>query len=127
MNIFDQTYIGIFKSCKDRKWRNANTIAVLQVSILQIGCLLGLGTLFAEFASNMNMSTMHSAKAWTLFTLISVLLLFINWMKYSGKKRNQLRMKSKKVWHSTYSGWLLWLLPSLVLIVSIALTVVLNS
>ena len=125
MNYFDQVYIGNFKYGKEHKWKYANSLAIFNVTMLQMACILIIGTLFAEFAYNMKLSTMSSSKAWTLFIVVYLIMMFLNWMSYSGKKRNQLRLKSKKGL-SEYPSWLLWITPSMVMAMAILLTILLN-
>ncbi|NMH86919.1 hypothetical protein [Flavivirga algicola] len=115
MNLFDILFYNIFSRYKPKYKQRANSIAIVYVTFLQVALLLLLGVFFAGFFKQMHMVTMSSAKAWTLFVLVSVFLYFKNWMQYTGKKRMTIhaKMNKKKVEH--YNIWLLWFLPVAVL------------
>tara|TARA_R110002111_G_scaffold252638_2_gene317594 strand:- start:5909 stop:6172 length:264 start_codon:yes stop_codon:yes gene_type:complete len=70
--------------------------------------ILALASFFIAFAGQMKMLVMSSTKFWVLFTLIAIFVIFKNWMRYNGKKRNVLNAKLKPKHTSIY---LLWLLP----------------
>jgi hypothetical protein len=59
----------------------------------------------------MNVETMPSNKAWTLFVIAIVILYFMNWLNYSGRKRRVLNAKSTKMKAKNFSVFTLWLLP----------------
>ncbi|WP_425076568.1 hypothetical protein [Psychroserpens sp. S379A] len=111
MTTFDIFFFSIFSHYKTRFKQKANTIAVFYISVLQIALLFLLGSFFAVFLSQMNVATMSSSKAWTLFIIASVIIYFKNWIQYSGKKRKVLNAKTNKSKSKLYSIWLLWLLP----------------
>ena len=67
--------------------------------------------------AQMNVITMSSIKAWTLYVIAVVILLFKNWIQYSGKRRNILNAKQKR--KSGYSIWTLWLIPIICVFLSI--------
>jgi hypothetical protein len=69
----------------------------------------------------MNVDTMSSNKAWSLFAIVVVALYFKNWLNYSGKKRRILNANSTKNKAKNFSVFSLWLLP----IACIALAVLL--
>src|SRR5690606_28541948 len=109
MTFFDQLYFNVFNHYKTTHKAKAKTISLYYISILQITVLLLIGIVLAIFLKQMNVITMSSSKAWTLFIIASLIILFKNWMQYSGKKRNILNSKFKK--KESYSIWVLWLLP----------------
>lgn len=116
MNLSDTLFYNIFSYYKPKLKQKANRLAVLYISILQIAFVLLLGVFFAKFFKQMNMVTMSSSKAWTLFTLIAVFIYFKNWMQYTGKRRMMINAKmNKKTSKSTYNIYLLWVLPMAVL------------
>ncbi len=115
MTTFDTLFLHFFKFYKDKKNKKANRIATVYVTFLQATLLLLLGVFFAGFFSQMNVSTMSSTKAWTLFVLVVVFLSFKNWMNYGGKKRNVLNSKMLKKKKLPYNILLLWFLPFVLL------------
>lgn len=111
MNLFDILFYNMFSQYKTKYKQKANNIAVTYVTLFQVTLILLLGVFFAGFFKQMNMVTMSSTKAWTLFVLISVFIYFKNWMQYTGKKRMMINAKMNKKKTDHYSLWLLWLLP----------------
>ncbi|MDO5988200.1 hypothetical protein Q4Q39_12365 [Flavivirga amylovorans] len=111
MNLFDILFYNIFSQYKTKYKQKANNIAITYVTLLQVSLLLLLGVFFAGFFKQMNMVTMSSTKAWTLFALMAVFLYFKNWMQYTGKKRMMINAKMNKKRSQNYSIWLLWFLP----------------
>ncbi|WCO01529.1 hypothetical protein [Psychroserpens ponticola] len=120
MTIFDIFFFNVFSYYKARFKKQANTIAVLYISTLQIALVFLLGSFFAVFLSQMNVNTMSSSKAWTLFIIASIFIYFKNWIQYGGKKRKVLNAKTSKNKSKLYPIWLLWLLP----IASIGLSII---
>ncbi|MCF7566966.1 hypothetical protein L3X37_01125 [Sabulilitoribacter arenilitoris] len=118
MTVFDQFYYSIYAFYKKRYKQKANTLALVYVSVLQISLVLFLGCFFAAFFSKMNMDTMSSTKAWTLFILISIAIHFKNWMQYSGKRRMMINAKLIKKKKPLTNIWLLVVLPVFILILA---------
>lgn len=115
MSIFDVFFLNLVLHFKNKKIKKAIKIATIYVSILQCSLLLLLGVFFAGFFKQMNVQTMSSSKAWTLFTIVVIGVFFKNWMQYSGKKRNLLNAKRLQQKKQTYSIWMLFVLPFIVL------------
>lgn len=116
MNLSDNLFYNIFSYYKPKLKQKANNIAVVYITLLQVSMLLLLGVFFAGFFRQMNMVTMSSSKAWTLFTLIAIFIYFKNWMQYTGKRRMMINAKmNKKKSKSAYNIYLLWGLPIAVL------------
>ncbi len=115
MSIFDVFFLNLVLYFKNKKSKKAIKIATIYVSILQCSLLLLLGVFFAGFFKQMNVQTMSSSKAWTLFTILVIGVFFKNWMQYSGKKRNLLNAKRLQQKKQTYSIWMLFVLPFIVL------------
>lgn len=111
MNLFDTLFYNIFSQYKTKYKQKANSIAVTYVTLLQVALLLLLGIFFAGFFKQMNMVTMSSTKAWTLFVLMAVFIYFKNWMQYTGKKRMMINAKMNKKKTQHHNLWLLWFLP----------------
>ncbi|MDO5978561.1 hypothetical protein [Flavivirga spongiicola] len=111
MNLFDILFYNMFSQYKAKYKQKANNIAITYVTLLQVSLLLLLGVFFAGFFRQMNMVTMSSTKAWTLFVLMAVFIYFKNWMQYTGKKRMMINAKMNKKKTQHYNIWLLWLLP----------------
>ncbi|MEY8849849.1 hypothetical protein AB9K26_13605 [Psychroserpens sp. XS_ASV72] len=110
MTTFDLFYLSIFNHYKTHFKRNANSIAVIYISLLQIALVLLLGAFFAVFFEQMHVNTPSSSKVWTLFIIFSVTVYFRNWLTYTGKKRSVLNAKISKNKKVAYNIWLLWLL-----------------
>ena len=110
MTIFDQLFFNSFNHYKKGPYKkNANTIAISYITLLQASLLLVLGVFFAAFFHQMHVATMTSTKAWVLFVIVSIVLYFKNSIQYSGKKRKILNANQHK--KTTHSVWILWLIP----------------
>ncbi|MCA0131129.1 hypothetical protein [Winogradskyella alexanderae] len=116
--MLDNFYIAILKYYKTGFRRKSLTIALFYINFLELAILLLLGTFFLAFAKQMKLATMSSTKFWWLFILVSVFVVFKNWMRYNGKKRNVLGVKTKGKLMSIY---LLWILPFASLILAFIL------
>ena len=111
MSTFDQLFFGVLNHYKSRKYKHANTVALWYISIVQSAVILLIGVFFSEFFKQMKVTMFSSTKAWTLFVLLSVGILFKNWIQYSGRKltiRNAKKSSSKSVQRSIY---VLWFIP----------------
>ena len=111
MNTFDTLFYSIFTFFKPKYKQKSINMAISYVSILQCALVLLLGIFFAKFFNQMNMTTMSSGNAWTLFVLASLFLFFKNWMQYTGKRRMMIQTKMNKRANTQHSIWLLLLLP----------------
>ena len=121
MTVFDIMVFSMFNHYKIRFKRKANTISILYISLLQMAILLFLGVFFSIFFNQMNVDTMSSSKAWTLFVLASLIIYFKNWIQYSGKKRRVLNAKNTRTISNGYNVYILWLLPLGIVAISILL------
>ncbi|WP_283636354.1 hypothetical protein [Aquaticitalea lipolytica] len=118
MSFFDTLFFNVFNYYKNSRFKkSAINIALYYITIVQGSLLLLLGVFFSEFFNQMNVITMSSIKAWTLYVIAVVILLFKNWIQYSGKRRNILNAKQKR--KSGYSIWTLWLIPIICVFLSI--------
>ena len=115
MNLSDTLFYNIFSHYKTKLKQKANNIAVVYITLLQVSLLLLLGVFFSGFFRQMNMVTMSSSEAWTLFTLAAIFIYFKNWMQYTGKRRMMINAKMNKKKSNTYNIYLLWLLPVAIL------------
>lgn len=115
MTIFDTLFYNIFSHYKPKLKQKANNIAVVYITLIQVSLLLLLGVFFSGFFRKMNMVTMSSSEAWTLFTLAAIFIYFKNWMQYTGKRRMMINAKMNKKKSNTYNIYLLWLLPVAIL------------
>lgn len=116
MTVFDQFFYSMFSFYKKRYKQKANTIALGYVSILQICLFFLLGCFYAAFCNQMpNVDTMSSKSACTVFILISLGILFKNWIQYTGKRRMMINAKMVKKKKPQTNIWLLWLLPFAIL------------
>ena len=120
MTTFDILFYNIFSYYKSKYKQKANRIAVFYVTLLQSTLLLLLGVFFAEFFNQMNMETMSSSNAWTLYVLIVVFIQFKNWLQYTGKRRMMINAKMLRKKADTHNIYLLWSIP----FVLIALTLI---
>lgn len=110
MTLFDQLFFNSFNYYKKSTFKkNANAIAISYITIVQASLLLVLGVFFAEFFNKMHVDTMSAVNAWVLFVLASLILYFVNWIQYSGKKRKIMNANQKKPSH--YGVFTLWLIP----------------
>jgi len=115
MTTFDILFFHFFNHFKQKKNKNANSIATFYISFLQCSLLLLLGVFFAKFFNKMHMDTMSSGKAWTIFVLVVIFIYFKNWMYYGGRKRKVLNAKMIKNKKLTYNIWFLSFLPIIIL------------
>lgn len=111
MNTFDTLFYSIFTYFKPKYKQKSSDIAIVYLSILQCAFLLLLGVFFAKFFSQMNMTTMSTGKAWTLFVLVSAFVFFKNWMQYTGKRRMMINAKMNKKGKTQHNIWILLALP----------------
>ena len=121
MTLFDHFVFNMFQYYKPKFKAKANVISLVYITFLQASLVLLLGVFFSIFLSQMNVDTMSSTKAWSLFVIAIVILYFKNWMSYSGRKRRVLNAKFTKKKAQNYSIWILWLLPFGCIILSILL------
>ncbi|WP_299126561.1 hypothetical protein [uncultured Winogradskyella sp.] len=106
--MLDTYYITIFNHYKKRFKKQSIRIALIYIISLEFSIIIALGAFFLAFANQMKMATMSVTKFWVLLSLIGLFIIFKNWMRYNGKKRNILNAKLKVKGTSVY---LLWLLP----------------
>lgn len=120
MSFFNQLFFNIFNHLKKGRYKkSANDIAMFYITLVQGSFLLVLGIFFAEFLNQMNVITIASTKAWSLFGIVLFILYFKNWMQYSGKKRKVLNAQQRK--NTSYSVWVLCLIPITCIFISILL------
>jgi ABC-type uncharacterized transport system permease subunit len=111
----------MFQYYKPRFKAKANVISLVYITFLQASLGLLLGVFFSIFFRQMNVDTMSSSKAWTIFGLAIVVIYFKNWMSYSGRKRRVLNAKLTKKKAQYFNTWTLWLLPFGCIILSMLL------
>ncbi|WP_370000997.1 hypothetical protein [Winogradskyella sp.] len=106
--MLDNYYISIFNYYKKSIGKRSLTVALFYINLLELSILLALGAFFMAFAKQMRLVTLPSVKFWVLFGIVALFVIFKNWMRYNGKKRNVLNanLKSKDI-----SIYLLWFLP----------------
>ena len=110
MTTFDAIYIQVYNKTKDRYRQKAKQIAGMYVSVLQISAIFAVGSFFFVFLNQMNV-VVGSEKAWIVFLLISLFLMFKNWMKYNGKMRSTLSAKYNTTKHANFNNAVLITLP----------------
>jgi hypothetical protein len=106
--MLDNFYISVFNFYKARLGKRANRVALFYINLLEISIYLAFGAFFLAFANQMNIATITMFKFWVIIGLVTLFIMFKNWMRYNGKKRNILNAKSRS---KTPSIYLLWLLP----------------
>lgn len=106
--MLDILYITIFNHYKRSLGKRSLTISLVYINLLELSIILAIAAFFMAFANQMKISVMSSTKFWVLFIIVALFVIFKNWMRYNGKKRNILNAKSK---HKKTSIYLLWLLP----------------
>ncbi|MCB0400423.1 MAG: hypothetical protein KDD26_12590 [Winogradskyella sp.] len=100
-------YINIFNYYKKHFGKRTNRIALIYINLLEVSIYLALATFFLAFSSQMNIVTIAMYKFWVVFGLVSIFIIFKNWMRYNGRKRNIINAKLK----ARYPIYLLWVLP----------------
>ena len=116
--MLDNYYISVFNYYKKSLGKRSLTLALLYINLLELSILLALGTFFMAFVKQMRVLTISSTKFWVLFGIVALFVIFKNWMRYNGKKRNVLNAKLKAKSTSIY---LLWFLPIGCLIIAFVL------
>ncbi|MBQ0768708.1 MAG: hypothetical protein KBT58_05410 [Bizionia sp.] len=111
MTVLEQFFFSVFSHFKGKFKQKANTIALVYISVLEIGISFVLGSFFAAFLSQLHADLMSSEKAWTLFVLIAIGIYFKNWIKYGGKNRKVLNAKYNKMKTAEHNIVVLLLLP----------------
>ncbi|APY09639.1 hypothetical protein BWZ20_08330 [Winogradskyella sp. J14-2] len=105
--MLDLYYITVFNYYKRSFKRQSHRIALFYINLLEISIYSALGAFFLAFSKQMKLVTMSLSKFWILFVLISTFIVFKNWMRYNGKKRNVLNAKSR----TKRSIFFIWFLP----------------
>ncbi|WP_296312936.1 hypothetical protein [Winogradskyella sp. UBA3174] len=116
--MLDNFYISVFNYYKKALGKRSLTVALVYINFLEVSILLALASFFLAFASQMKMTTMSLTKFFVLFSLITVFVIFKNWMRYNGRKRNILNAKIKS---KSMAIYLLWLLPIGCLLIGVIL------
>lgn len=106
--MLDQFYISVLNFYKGHLGRKSLPIALIYINLLELSIILLLSSFFLAFAKQIKLTTLSTTKFWTIFVLISVFIVFKNWMRFNGKRRNVLKAKIKAKSTSIY---LLWSLP----------------
>lgn len=126
MTIFDTLFFNVFQHYKPTQKKKANTIALYYITGLQCSLVLLSGIVVSAFLNEMNSGTMSSGNAWALFIMACIVLVFKNWIQYSGKKRKILNAKlNSKKKPELYNIWLLWALLASALVLSITMLIAL--
>lgn len=126
MTIFDTLFFNVFQHYKPTQKKKANTIALYYITGLQCSLVLLSGIVVSAFLNEMNSGTMSSGNAWALFIMTCIVLVFKNWIQYSGKKRKVLNAKlNSKKKPELYNIWLLWALLVTALVLSITMLIAL--
>ena len=106
--MLDSFYISIFNYYKKTLGRISLSIALVYINLLELSIILALSSFFLAFAKQMKIAVMSSTKFWVLIGVVTLFVIFKNWMRYNGKKRIILNAKTKPKNASIY---LLWLIP----------------
>ena len=107
--MLDDYFFGIFQYYKPKYKAKANNIALLYILILQTSLFLAFGAFLMLFLKQMHVDIISTSKAWTLFIIGIIILVFRNWIYYTGKNRKILNSKINK--GSKRSIWLMWTIP----------------
>lgn len=122
MEQFDSLFFNVFNYYKSTYKTKANDIALCYIVLLQASILLLIGTFFMLFFGGMNVDVLSISKAWVLYVIIVIGLIFRNWIYYTGKKRKVLNTKLiQSSIAKTTSVWVLWMIPVACLLLSVAL------
>ena len=122
MEQFDTLFFTVFNHYKTTYKTKANDIALLYILFLQASILLLIGTFFMLFFGGMNVDVLSTSKAWVLYIIIVIALIFRNWIYYTGKKRKVLNTTlNKQSASKSASVWVLWMIPFACLILSVVL------
>lgn len=115
--MFDSLYLNVFNLYKPSLKQKANALAILYISLVQIGIYLLLMEFLMAFTKQMNLSGLSYGKFIFLIIAGCFVIYFRNWMVYTAKKRNVLKSKLKN--QSGHSTIVLWLIPVVLLSFSV--------
>jgi small-conductance mechanosensitive channel len=122
MEQFDMLFFSVFQHYKPKYKTKANDIALFYILMLQASVLLLLGTFFMLFFNGMNVDVLSVSKAWILYVVTVIALIFRNWIYYTGKKRKVLNTKlNKTTSRESTNIWVLWMIPIACFILAIFL------
>jgi hypothetical protein len=122
MEQFDSLFFSVFHFYRTKYKTKANNIALFYILLLQASILLLLGTFFMLFFNGMNVDVISSSKAWVIYVLIVIALIFRNWIYFTGKKRKVLNTQLNKTGSDKAPNiWLLWLIPIVCTLLSVLL------
>lgn len=112
MRQLDPLFFKVFQHYKVRFKAKANNIALFYILLLQSSIVLLIGTALMLFLNQMQVNLLSVSKARTLYIMLVFILMFRNWIYYTGKKRKVLNSKSDR--HASISDniLLLWLIPT---------------
>ena len=120
MEQFDSLFFNVFNHYKTSYKSKANDIALCYIIFLQASFLLLFGTFLMLFFGGMNVDILSNSKAWVVYIMIVIALLFRNWIYYTGKKRKVLNTtQNKGMNRKSTSVWVLWMIPFACLLLSI--------
>ena len=95
MYLFNQLYVSVYQKVKKLKPRLAAKAAFLFFpSSNRVASFSG--RFFMKFSKQMKMNFLTTPNSWLLFVGITMVVLFKNWVGYSGKKRSILFSKASK-------------------------------
>ncbi len=121
MEQFDPIFYKIFQYYKPRYKSKANDIALAYILFLQISLLLLLGSFFLLFFGQMKVTLISNSKALGIYSVLIVILIFRNWIYYTGKKRKVLNTKITKGSKTVSNIWIFWIIPTACLLFSFLL------
>ncbi|MGJ8591632.1 MAG: hypothetical protein ACSHXF_03745 [Aquaticitalea sp.] len=121
MNYIDTSFFTVFNHYKAKHKKKANDIALIYVLLLQASVIMLFGAFIMLFLDQMHVGILSSSKSILLFVLILFVLLFRNWIYYTGKNRKVLNTNKSKARSDKASGiYVIWLIP----VVCFALSIV---
>ena len=119
MDYFDRLYFNMLNEYKEIYKSKAKSIAYYYISFLQISLLILFGICLAFFLNEMNVRTMKQEKAWFVFIIAALIILFHNFIRYSGKKGKVVKANMHISKERSYGKFTLWIMPLCCLILAI--------
>ena len=116
--MLDKFYLSMLNQFKKNRSKRSLQTAFIYINLLETSIYLFLGIFFKIFLKQLKIVTMSDTKFWTVISLLVAFIIFKNWLRYNGKRRNILRTQ---VQHLKWSTYLLWLLPIAILSLSLIL------
>lgn len=122
MERLDSLFFSVFQYYKPKYKSKSNNIALCYILLLQFSIVVLLGNLLLFFLKQMHVDVFSTSKSLALLFIGILILIFRNWIYYTGKKRKVLNAKWSKSSSQKHHILLLWFIPIIITAFSILLS-----